>query len=105
ESLLGAHVPKRAQDVAGEGQAVVTLDLGQAEVGDPETALGVEQQVRGLDVSVEDAPGVRVIERLGRLKAEGGDVAAVVAGAGRGCGLRGPPFRGQKTLNLALSRR
>ena len=88
QGLLGAHVPQRAQDVAGEGQAVVALDLGQAEVGDPEAALGVEQEVAGLDVAVEDAPGVGVVERLGRLEAEAGDVAAVVAGAGRGGGLR-----------------
>ena len=56
---LGGHVAERAQDVAGLGQPVV-LPLGQAEVGDPDHPLGVEQQVRRLDVAVDDPAGVGV---------------------------------------------
>ena len=55
EGLLGAHVAERAQQVAGHGQAGVVLELGQAEVGDPEVAAVVEQQVGRLDVAVDDA--------------------------------------------------
>ena len=62
----------------------VALDLGQAEVGDPELALGVEQEVGRLDVAVEDAAGVGVVQRLGGLHAEPGHVADVGAVAGRG---------------------
>ena len=62
---LGGHVAERAQDVAGPGQVVV-VDLGQAEVADPDDALGVEQEVRRLDVAVEDAAGVRVGQGRGR---------------------------------------
>ena len=82
QGLLGAHVPQRAQDVAGERQPVVAADLRQAEVGDPEPALGVEQQVARLDVAVEDAAGVGVIQRLGGLERQPGGVA----GRSRGCG-------------------
>ena len=51
---LRGHVPQRADDVAGVGQVVVGDRLGQAEVGDPDGPVEVEQQVRGLDVAVED---------------------------------------------------
>ena len=66
---LGRHVAERAQDVAGLGQAVV-LRLGQAEVGDPDDARVVEQQVRRLDVAVDDAAGVGVGQPLRRLAAD-----------------------------------
>ena len=51
------------------GQAVV-VDLGQAEVADPDDALGVEQEVRRLDVAVEDAAGVGVGQGRGDLAAD-----------------------------------
>ena len=50
-------------------QAVV-LGLGQAEVGDPDDARGVQQQVRRLDVAVDDAAGVGVGQPLRRLAAD-----------------------------------
>ena len=50
-------------------QAVV-LALGQAEVGDPDDARGVEQQVRRLDVAVDDAAGMGVGQPLRRLAAD-----------------------------------
>ena len=52
----------------------------QAEVGDPEFAGVVDQQVGRLDVAVEDAVLVGVVESFGRLDAELGDRAVVFAG-------------------------
>src|SRR5205823_4898711 len=51
---LRRHVAQRADDVAGLGRTVAPLGLGQPEVGEPDSPLGVEQQVRRLDVAVED---------------------------------------------------
>ncbi len=42
---LGRHVSDRAHDVTGTGQVAVAGDLRQAEVGDPDRAVGVEQEV------------------------------------------------------------
>ena len=50
----------------------VAVGLGQAEVGDPDAALGVEQQVRRLDVAVDDPLAVGVGQRLGHLDAHAG---------------------------------
>ncbi len=65
---LRRQVADRPQDVAGGRQAVV-LGLGQAEVGDPDHAGVVQQQVRRLDVAVDDPPGVGVGQALRRLAA------------------------------------
>ena len=67
---LGRHVSDRAHDVAGTGQVAVAGDLGQAEVGDPDRAVGVEQEVRRLDVAVEDAVLMGIIECLGHLETD-----------------------------------
>ena len=75
---LGCHVPDRAEDVAGVRQVVGVRGLGQAEVGDPDVPLGVEEEVAGLDVAVQDALVVRVVEGLGHLHAEAGDAAEEV---------------------------
>ena len=61
---------QRADDVAGARQLVAVLGLGQAEVGDPDVALGVEQEVRGLDVAVQNALLMSIFEGLGHLDAE-----------------------------------
>ena len=50
----------------GLGQLAVPLDpLGQAEVGDVGLALGIEQDVRRLQVAVQDAALVGVVDRAG----------------------------------------
>jgi hypothetical protein len=77
QRLLGAHVAQRAHQVAGDGQPGVALDVGQAKVGDPEAAAAVQQQVGLLDVAVDDAQLVGVVQRLGRLDAQLGHAAEV----------------------------
>ena len=48
QRLLGAHVAERAEQVAGQRQAGVALDAGQAEVGDPEVAPASSSRLAGL---------------------------------------------------------
>ena len=52
------------------GRQAVVFVLGQAEVGDPDHAGVVEQQVRRLDIAVDDAAGVGVGQPLRRLAAD-----------------------------------
>jgi len=56
----------------GPRQVPPFLQPGEAEVGDPEFTLLVDQEVRRLDVTMQDASLVRVLERLGRLEPEPG---------------------------------
>ena len=70
--LLRAHIPQGPDDAAAERDQRVTLDLRQAEVGDPELAPVVHQQVGRLDVAVQDPALVGVVEGLGRLDAQPG---------------------------------
>ena len=69
---LRGHVAQRAHQAAGLGERAGALAGGQAEVGDPDGAVGVEQQVRWLDVAVEDALGVGVGQGLGDVAADAG---------------------------------
>ena len=85
--LLGAHVGGRAERHAGLGHAAAAGLLhgeGDAEVGD-EGAAVVQEDVLGLDVAVDDALAVGVVEGAGDFR---GDADGVVDGelllAGRG---------------------
>ena len=42
---LGGHVPQRAKNIAGVGDFRLIIQLGQAEIGDPDRAFPVEQQI------------------------------------------------------------
>ena len=53
------------------------LEAGQAEVGDPEVAPAVDDQVRRLDVAVEHALLMGVLEGLGSLEAQPGGLPEV----------------------------
>jgi hypothetical protein len=78
--LLGAHVAERPDHVARLGQvAGAGEDLRQAEVGDPEIPAQVEEEVGWLDVPMDYAPLMGVIEGLGRLQAKTGDGAVELA--------------------------
>ena len=66
-SLLGRHVGGRADDRPRVRQLAVPLDsLGQAEVGDMRLTIGIDQDIRRLQVAMEDASLVSVVDRLGR---------------------------------------
>ena len=60
----------------------LVVDLGQAEIGDPDSPARVEQQVRRLDVAVDDSLGVGVGQCVGDLDADPGHALPVR-----------PPFR------------
>jgi len=74
---LGRHVANRANDVSGPRQPIF-LRLRQAEVGDPHDAAGVEQEVRRLDVAVNDSPFVGVGQCRRDLPADAGDAHEVM---------------------------
>ena len=61
--LLGSHVLRRAQHLAGLGERTVAggQPLRQAEVGDEQSSLGINEHVGGLQVAVQDAALVGVV--------------------------------------------
>jgi hypothetical protein len=81
---LRRHVADRAHDVAGLRQVVGVRGLGQAEVGHPHVAVVVQQQVARLDVAVEDALAVGILQCLGGLDADVGHAAVIPAVGVRG---------------------
>ncbi len=76
--LLGRHVREGADDVAGAGERLVARQVGDAEVeqlGRRAGRLGRDDHVLRLDVAVDDAAVVRVVERVGETEADPQDVA------------------------------
>ncbi len=67
--LLGGHVGRGADDAAGGGAvAVAQQGASDAEIGHLDAVLGAEQQVRRLDVAVDDAQAMRGGETAGGLQ-------------------------------------
>ena len=87
ERLLRAHVAERAQQIAAHRQVAVAFDGGQAEIGKPQRPALINKQIRRLNISVDDAAAVSVLQRFGRLNAEPGN-GAIESGAAVGaeCG-------------------
>ena len=65
--LLGRHVERRADDRARLRHSRLLGGLGQAEVGDVHVIGGVDHDVLGLQVAVDDALVVRGLEAFRRL--------------------------------------
>ncbi len=75
---LGGHVPEGSGDVRLR-EVVPFLELGQAEVGDPDVPQHIQDQVRRLDVTMQDAPLVSVSQGAGDLGAQPGDFAIIAS--------------------------
>jgi hypothetical protein len=65
--LLGSHVVRRPQQLSLHRQ-VRGVEPGDAEVGDLDLVVGGDQDVRRLDVAMDHAPRVGVVEGLGDLR-------------------------------------
>ena len=64
--LFGRDLIRRAEDLAGEGEVGIGLEVaGEAEVGDARFEERVDQDVRGFEVAVNDALLVRVMDGFG----------------------------------------
>jgi hypothetical protein len=73
--LLGCHVLGRPYRQAGPGSGgslAVSRLAGDAEVGEQRLPLGVEQDVLGLDVAVDQAEPVRRLQPIGHLECQPG---------------------------------
>jgi hypothetical protein len=88
--LLGRHVGEGADDVADRGQGGVVGEVGDTEVHQLRPRLGVldDLHVLRLDVAMDDAARVGVVERLAEVGADLADLAvrelAGVGEAGQG---------------------
>ena len=61
--LLGRHVPGRSQHRPRGGERVVSGGARDAEVRDAEVPVARDEEVRGLDVAMDDSARVRRVER------------------------------------------
>ena len=86
------HVKQCPDDLTGNGQLFAPLVFGQAEVGDPDLALRIEQQIRRLDVTMKNALLMGIFKRIGDLHAD----------APR-CESTGPRFASRGSTNVSLS--
>ena len=71
--LFGRHVVRRPEKLARRGQ-IRRSDLGDPEIRDLHLAVGRDHDVRRLDVAMDDSLAVSVVERLGDLPDDVGDL-------------------------------
>ena len=105
---LRGHVAQRADDVAGCGQALGPRRLARPKSVTQTLPCGVEQEVRRLDVAVQDALGVGVGQRLGHLDADPGHLAVVAeppTGRSAPTGWAGSPRLAGPSAGRAAARR
>ena len=65
--VLGRHVRRRAEQLPGHRHALLVDDLRDAEVGELDEPVVADHDVLGLDVAMDDAELVRVLERARHL--------------------------------------
>ncbi len=75
--LLWAHIAQGAHQFTSGAQAGMTLQQRNAEIGNPQVAAPVHQQVGRLDVAVDHTLLMRMVQGLGRIDAQLGHVAEV----------------------------
>ena len=70
--LFGRHVTRRPQDRTGQTERHIVDPLGESKIGQPDPAIGIEDQVGRLDVAMNDAAMMRMRQRFGRLQSPSG---------------------------------
>ena len=76
---FGRHVAERADEVARVSETFSAFCFREAEIGHPDVAAGIEQQVRWLDVAMQDAFGVGIRQCFGNLQSDAGHAAIKLA--------------------------
>src|SRR5687768_4824424 len=66
--LLGTHITWRTEEHAGHAERHIIQAARQAEVGQPQPLLVIEQQIGRLYITMNDAPIMSVRQCFGRLK-------------------------------------
>ena len=74
-NLFGTGVADGAHQIAGSREVLFRMQMRQPEIGDPQIAMRIDQQVGGLDVAMDDALIVGVFQSLRGLRHQPHDFA------------------------------
>ena len=105
QRLLGTHVTQRAHQVAGPRQGGVGLAAGESEVGHPELAVAVQQQIGGLDVAMDDAAFVGRVQGRRRLNSQANHRPKILAAARRPRGQQRAALATENAAEVRTGRR